>query len=62
MRFLRARLGFVAKELEWHRIRYFEWQRAEVECRSVKLEINPHVLTQPTAKPIAKKTGSMLAQ
>ena len=44
-----TRLGFIAKELEWHRVRYFKGQRAEVERRSVKLEINAHVLVHMTA-------------
>ena len=45
----KAHLGFITKELERHRVRNFERQRTEVERRSVKLEINAHVLVHMTA-------------
>ncbi len=55
----RAHLCLIAEELEGHRVGDLEGERAEVECRCVKLEVNAHVLARPTA-PVTDLLGSLL--
>lgn len=55
------RLGLIAKELEGHGVGDLEGQRAQVERRCIKLEVNAHVLCGATlSKPWLGGTAHVL--